>query len=164
MLSSRLDGPEIDLVSERDTCPTRNLDQAFGLLGVDDAVTNAIVATMPEIIAGRSAEIAEHEVWDQDDVRQCVARIAGSREPEGPLMADLVMSGLRDAQVHGTDDTGLYLSADEHCALVERVARSALSDNSAGDRQLTLCPNASHRACGDPAVFSVNAQMDVPPD
>jgi hypothetical protein len=153
MLSSHLTRPEIILASERDACPS-DLDRAFGLRGVDEAADTARTATMRQIVINRSDEMANYQTWDQDHVRQCVARIERDiSDEEFAVMERLVMSGLRDGQVHRTDDAAIFFSAEESCDLVERIARAALSTNSTTG-ELYLCPSSSHRACGDPAIFS----------
>jgi hypothetical protein len=121
---------------------------------VDEAATAARTATMQQMVVGRSGEMASYQAWDQDHVRQCVVRIEREISDEDlVVMQGLVMSGLRDGQVHRTDDAGIFFSADESCDLVEHITRATLSTNSLRG-ELHLCPRSSHRACGDPAIFS----------
>lgn len=123
------------------SCPEPGLDAAFGLDGAD-ARTERRYAR-PEAAYDRDPEDSDPPPpdWNQDTPRRCVLRLY-DRQRGDRLHAALVNAGLRDpAVIEQMPD--LYISADESCTLMQRLA--ALADP---EHRARYCENTSLASCG----------------
>jgi hypothetical protein len=136
------------LLAERDVCPSSNLDGAFGVTGIDAAASGRETISKAAFAAELSNENRGVVSWDSDSPRQCVVRARQESQDPWKFMGDLMYTGLRGGAVHG-DGEQIFFSADEPCAIVQRVAHASAAQSDRGVSGLAFCANSSHRACGD---------------